>query len=157
MAAGSCGNPTSPSRNPNLIVRLTDDHIDDVDQVNLFFTDVTVKPVGRPVETLSVALATNPQDLLVLQDSVVTLATGLVEPGEYEFIRLNIDDARSSVVEGGLSKRLRTPSEQIRILGRFTVGEGGVTTVTLDFDAEESLVHLGNGDWLLKPVIAMSG
>ena len=50
---------------------------------------------------------------------------------------------------------LRIPSEKIKILGGFTVTEDGLTTVTLDFVAEESLVLLGNGEWLLQPVILM--
>ena len=50
---------------------------------------------------------------------------------------------------------LRIPSQEIKILGGFRVDDDGTTTITLDFDAERSLVKLGNGEWLLKPVIAM--
>ena len=50
---------------------------------------------------------------------------------------------------------LRIPSEEIKVLGGFTVTEEGLTTVTLDFVAEESLVLLGNDEWLLQPVILM--
>lgn len=51
---------------------------------------------------------------------------------------------------------VQIPSEEIKILGRFEVFEvaaGDPTTITLDFDVEESLVSLGNGNWLLTPVI----
>jgi hypothetical protein len=156
LALAACGEgPTSPSGNANLIVNLTDDHTDDVDEVNLFFTSVTANPTGGPPETLALALDTNPQDLLVLRDAVVALATSIVEPGDYVSLTINLDQERSNVVEAGEERSLRIPSEEIKILGGFAVGDDGVTIVTLDFDAEKSLVLLGNGEWLLTPVITM--
>lgn len=53
VAANACGDgPASPSRlsgNANLSVMLTDAPIDGVEQVNIYFTSVTVKPEGTPV------------------------------------------------------------------------------------------------------------
>ncbi len=149
------GSPTSPSGSPNLVVNLTDDHTDDVDEVNIFFASVTANPTDGPPEILELALEQNPQDLLVLQDAVITLATSVVEPGEYASLMIKFDQEQSNVVEAGEERPLRIPSQEIKILGGFAVSEDGVTTVTLDFQAEESLVKLGNGDWLLTPVITM--
>lgn len=56
-----------------------------------------------------------------------------------------------------MQKSLRVPSEEIKILSSFTVGTDRTTTLTLDFDAKSSLVRLGNGEWLLRPVIVMTG
>lgn len=161
VGLAACGDdPTSPGSN-NLRIRLTDNHIEDLEQVNIFFTDLTVKPAGKPVETVPLTLADNPQDLLVLRDKVVDLAAGNVSPGTYEFIMINLDEDRSNVVEAGETKSLRIPSEEVKILGRFTVLEDGTTSVTLDFDAERSLVkegfgEFGTGGWVLRPVIAIS-
>ena len=156
LASTGCDdNLASPSENANLIVALTDDHTDEVEEVNIFFTSVTANPVEGPPETLTLVLDPNPQDLLVLQDAVVPLATGIVEPGDYERLTVNIDQQRSNVVVAQEALPLRVPSEEIKILGGFSVADDGSTTVTLDFDAEASLVRLGNGDWLLKPVIVM--
>ena len=149
------GSPTSPSGSPNLVVNLTDDHTDDVDEVNIFFASVTANPTDGPPEILELALEQNPQDLLVLQDAVITLATSVVEPGEYASLTINLDQEESNVVEADEERSLRIPSQEIKILGGFAVSEDGVTTVTLDFQADESLVKLGNGDWLLTPVITM--
>jgi len=44
-------------------------------------------------------------------------------------------------------------SQEIKVLGGFTVPEGGDLTVTLDFDLSKSIQHLGNGKWLITPVI----
>ena len=128
-------------------------------EVNLFFTSVTAKPADAPTETLlDLGLTTNPQDLLALQDTEVTLASGVVEPGMYDFLMINLDQAQSYLVMTGSDDQvpLQIPSEEIKILGGFEVGDSDPTTITLDFDAERSLVLRGNGSWLLKPVITMS-
>ena len=78
-----------------------------------------------------------------------------VEPGDYVSLRINLDEELSNIVEGGKIFLFRIPSEEIKILGGFSVRDDGTTSVTLDFDAQRSLVRLGNGGWLLKPVIGM--
>ena len=150
----ACDSPTAPSGSPNLVVRLTDDHTLQVDKVRLYFTTVKAKPVDGPTETLNLELTTNPQDLLVLQDTVITLATADVPLGEYNFLMINLDEAASHLVlRNGDQVPVRIPSEEIKILGGFEVADETTTTITLDFDAEQSLVSLGNDGWLLKPVI----
>jgi len=153
IAAPACEeSPTSPGTASRLTVMLTDAPLEEVQQVNVFFTGVTVKPFGKSVEHLDLQLATNPVDLLTLDHQVVALAAGAVDPGDYEFIQVEIDPARSGVVVDGAAKPLSVPSKEVKILGTFTVGENG-TDLTLDFDASKSLLPLGNGGWLLKPVI----
>jgi hypothetical protein len=78
-----------------------------------------------------------------------------VEPGDYVSLRINLDEQLSNIVEGGTIFPIRIPSQEIKILGGFSVRDDGPTSVTLDFDAERSLVRLGNGEWLLKPIITM--
>ena len=158
LSARACGDsPVSPSGQANLTVLLTDDLTDDVEQVNIYFTSVTAKPVDGPVEELALELTEHPVDLLMLADEVTTLAAGVVQLGDYEFIHINIDEGRSHIVENGIQKPLQVPSEEVKVLSRFTVDEGHQTSVTLDFDADESLVLRGNGEWLLRPVIVTTG
>ena len=157
-AVSACGsNPASPSANGNLRLMLTDAPLDDVDEVNIYFTSVTAKPLGKPVEELTLTLPENPIDLLTLTDNTVNFATGAVDPGEYEFLHINIDPRRSNIVENGVEKPLQVPSDEIKILGGFVVEDDHTTTLTLDFDAEKSLLRLGSGDWLLIPVIVTTG
>lgn len=160
IISASCGgNPTSPSAivNANLRLMLTDAPIDDVEEVNIYFTSVTAKPVGRPPTELLLELEENPIDLLTLEDTVAEFAAALVPPGDYEFIHINIDEDRSSVVEKGVTKSLQVPSEEIKILGGFKVDDSTATTLTLDFDAKASLLLRGNGEWLLRPVVVITG
>lgn len=54
LVASACdSSPVSPSGQPNLTIMLTDDITDDVEQVNVYFTSVTAKPVGGPVVELA--------------------------------------------------------------------------------------------------------
>jgi len=154
FAQGACeGNPVSPTARGSLLVLLTDAPIGDVERVEIFFTSLKVKPAGGPPFDLDLVLADNPIDLLTLSDRVTALATGSVAAGDYEFIQVNIDPARSRLVESGAARSLKAPSTEVKILGGFTVEADQQTTITLDFDATRSLVSLGNGDWLLKPLI----
>jgi len=162
LVTASCGGPTSPSGSQNLRLMLTDAPLDEVDGVYIHFTSVTVKPVDQPPVEVALTLTPNPVDLLTLANVETLFAAGPVPAGDYEFIRINIDQDHSFiVVEGGnpanLADRrpLRVPSQEVKILGGFTVAQP--TTLTLDFDANASLVHLGNGEWLLRPVIVHTG
>lgn len=160
LLTASCsgsGIPTSPSGSANLRLMLTDAPIPGVEQVNIYFTSVTVKAAGQPPQELALQLQTNPVDLLTLDDQVVGFATGVVTPGDVEWIRINIDASMSNLMFNGVETALRVPSEEIKILGGFAVDANHLTTLTLDFDAAASLVSLGNGEWLLKPVVILAG
>jgi hypothetical protein len=166
LVTASCGGaPTSPSLSgpTNLKLMLTDDPIDDVEEVRICFTSVTIKPTDGPVQhRLPLELPVcdspeNPVDLLELQDDAIAFAGGVVEPGSYEFIHINIDEDKSYIVQSGEKKSLQVPSEEIKIVGGFSVGDDTVTTLTLDFDAKASLRLRGNGEWLLTPIVVITG
>jgi len=151
---GGGGSETSSGgTSGNLNIYLTDAPTDEVSKVNVYITGLTVKRSGASVERISddVGLI----DLLTLQNSTQLIAVANVQPGNYEFIMVELDQSRSSVVEksSGNTLPLKIPSQEIKVLGGFAVQEDGQTDVVLDFDAEKSLVKLGNNNWLLKPVI----
>jgi hypothetical protein len=77
--------------------------------------------------------------------------------GTAVIIHINIDESKSFIVVNGAQRPLRVPSKEIKILGGFKVDESHVTTLTLDFDAQASIVTLSNGGFLLKPVIVKTG
>ena len=136
-----------------LSVYLTDAPTDEVSSVNVYITGLTVKRSGASVERFSndVGLI----DLLTLRNSSLLMAEKNVRAGDYEFIRVELDQSRSNVIDKstGETLPLKIPSEEIKVHGGFVVPTGGATNVVLDFDADKSLVKLGNGNWLLKPVI----
>ncbi len=148
------GSPTASTRG-TLTIQLTDQPIEAILEVNVFIAGLTVKRSGADVERIAGEVGV--VDLLKLLDATQLLVTAGVGAGSYEFIMVELDESRSSVVEGPVpvTKPLKIPSQEVKVLGGFDVMASGETTVTLDFDASKSLHQEGNGDWLLEPVIVM--
>ena len=147
------GSPSSPDGMGTLRVHLTDAPVEDASEVNVHITGLTVKRVGSPVERISDDVGTF--DLLELTDSEAMLATQNVAAGDYDFLLVELSADGSSIREAGTRDEfpLQIASSEVKILNGFTVRENGTTDVLLDFDAAASLRHLGNGSWLLTPVI----
>ena len=95
-------------------------------------------------------------NLLDLTNGVNTLiATGDMEPGTISQIRL-ILGPNNSVVVDGVSHPLSTPSAQqsgLKLQVHQTFEPGVSYAIMLDFDANQSIVSKGNGEYQLKPVI----
>ena len=145
--------PTTPSGLSKLTILLTDAPIDGLSQVNVFISGLMVKHVTLPVERID--FEGTLVDLLALNDTTQFLATAGVVPGVYAFIMVELDAARSNVVGTAGRQPVQIPSNKIKVLGGFEVPENVEVTVTLDFDASDSLIQLGNGRWLMSPVIVM--
>jgi len=152
---GGGGSTSSDGGGPlgGLSIYLTDAPTDEVSSVNVYIVGLSVKRSGDPVKRISDDIGL--VDLLTLRDSRQLMTRTQVEAGRYEFIQVNLDQSRSNVVEINNSQTmpLKIASEEIKVLGGFTVEPGGETEVVLDFDADRSLKKRGNGDWLLEPVI----
>lgn len=153
---GSDDDPSMPPGTATLRVLMTDAPTDELSQINVYIVGFTVKRTGEPVERIAndVGLV----DLLTLRNVLRLLATAGVDGGTYEFIRVDLDQDRSYVVEVGSTAHLplKIPSEEIKVNGGFTVPVGMITSLTLDFDAAASIKQLGNGDWLLTPIIILA-
>jgi len=95
-------------------------------------------------------------NLLDLTNGVNTLiATSDMEPGTISQIRL-ILGPNNSVVVDGVSHPLSTPSAEqsgLKLQVHQTFEPGVSYAIMLDFDANQSIVEKGNGEYQLKPVI----
>jgi len=95
-------------------------------------------------------------NLLDLTNGVNTLiATADMEPGTISQIRL-ILGPNNSVIVDGVSHPLSTPSAEqsgLKIQVHQTFEPGVSYAILLDFDANQSIVEKGNGEYSLKPVI----
>lgn len=106
----------------------------------------------------TVALNTNNRiyNLLNFSNGVDTLlATGDLEPGTISQIRL-ILGANNTVTLDGVVYPLSTPSAMqsgLKLEVNKTFESGVSYIIKLDFDANKSIVSLGNGSYQLKPVI----
>ncbi len=146
----------------NVNVRMTDAPAD-YDQVNIVVEEVRIRTAdcngGRNDCWTVISSGEATYDLLQLQNGVfVTLATGRTVPaGSYDQIVLVLGEG-SNVVVDGVSHPLKVPGGAHRgvvIEGDFSVPDGGTADVLLDFDAEQSIKKIGNGQYMLMPRIRM--
>ena len=98
-------------------------------------------------------------NLIELENVSVLLSEGQLEPGKYTQIRLFITNPNILLYESEEVITLVIPSADqtgIKLIHPFEIIEGEITELTIDFDAEKSVVETGNGDYKLKPVIKVT-
>jgi hypothetical protein len=123
-------------------------------QVNVDVIGVEITGDGGQSVTLNVVPGI--YDLLKLSNGVEKLiATDTLEISKVQQIRLVLG-TRNTVVLDGMTYPLSTPSAEqsgLKLQVNQTLQEGIMYHVLLDFDANKSIVKLGNGGYKLKPVI----
>jgi len=95
-------------------------------------------------------------DLITLQNVSELLVDGSFDAGKYTQIRLFITNASVGIELGESGVIVEIPSVYqtgIKLIHPFEIVEGMITKLTIDFDAEKSIVKTGNGEYKLKPVI----
>lgn len=105
-------------------------------------------------------------DLIELEDVSILLASLELAPNKYTQLRIFLNGDASLVLEGeeGLdgptvTVPLEIPSSVntgIKLNRPFEIVEGMITKLTIDFDAEKSVIETGNGKYKMKPVISLS-
>ena len=127
--------------------------------VNVTISAVQVVDASNGVTTIS----NSPQtfDLLALQNVDAVIGTASLPPGNYTQIRLIVSSA-SVVDNNGVTHAVTVPSGSqtgIKLVDNFTITQGQLTAITLDFNAAQSIVQTGNSAspqgirYILKPVI----
>ena len=95
-------------------------------------------------------------DLLELTNGAsAVLGDTSLTPGRYTQIRLLIGDS-SYVIDQGAKHFLEVPSGSqsgLKLNHQFTIEEGKLYELLLDFNCDNSIVITGNGKYKLKPVI----
>lgn len=115
-----------------------------------------VEITGNGVTT---TLNVNPgiYNLLDFANGVDTLiATGSLTVDKVQQIRLILGPNNTIVTSAGITYPLKTPSAQqsgLKLQVHQDLQAGVAYYVLLDFDAAQSIVEHGNGDYSLKPVI----
>ena len=103
-------------------------------------------------------------DLLTLEDVSLLLGSMELTPNHYTQLRVFLKEEATLVLEGGTGPDseetvpLEIPSSAtsgIKLNRPFDIVEGEVTELTLDFDAEKSVIKTGNGKYKMKPVITV--
>ena len=156
-----------------LSVGLTDAFTDDYQAVYVTINEVQVhmpggewEVVGTPEETYNL--------LELVNGMIEQLALTELAAGDYTQMRLILGEnpdghdgednilghehpyANYIIDTSDNEVEMKTPSAQqtgIKIVHGFTINDGGVTELVLDFDAQKSVVKTGGGKYLLKPTI----
>lgn len=90
-------------------------------------------------------------DLIEIKDIKEFLGSTELGTGRYTQIRLNVDSA--TVTVGGVEHELEVPSESIKLTKSFNIEANETTTLTLDFEANESIHKTGSDKYILRPTI----
>jgi hypothetical protein len=160
-------NNVSPRAGEGMLnVQLTDSPACGYNSVNVTVDRVQISPAGTGWTTIPVDSSVGRIDLLSLTNGmVVTLGQAPLPAGTYQQVRLVLKKnestepwANSVVLTGAATETpLKSPSGQqnvYKIIGPFTVQEGRLTDLVLDFHSCKSIVMAGkSGQYLLKPVV----
>jgi hypothetical protein len=155
-ALAGCGG--SSSGTGQLQVRLVDAPLA-ADEVNVTITGiqvhetgggwVTVKEYDPPLEVNLLEYASSGQSLL--------LADEPLDAGHYTMVRLMLSSAEVVIGSGTFPVDLTNVEQTgVKCNGQFTVEEGQLMALMLDFNAASSFVDTGGGTYMLHPVMTMS-
>lgn len=148
----SCNNDSTKASYP-VAIKMTDAP----GPYEAVFVDLQgVEITGSGGQTVTLNANKGIYNLLDLTNGLNTLiATDTLETPTVEQIRL-ILGTNNTVVLDGVSYPLSTPSADqsgLKLQVHQTLEQGILYTILLDFDANKSIVNLGNGSYKLKPVI----
>lgn len=158
LAMAACGGGGG-SGTGSLTVGVTDAPVDGAEAVVVAFTKVTVHKADGT--TIEFPYDGEPIDLLQFQDPVgepraVLVDSQSLEAGEYNWIRLDVEAVSgvrdSYITIGGQEYDLRVPSGVLKLNRPFTVPQGGLLDITLDFDLRKSVTKPA-GDYILRPTV----
>jgi len=140
-----------------ITVGISDGLVESASEVVVSFTGLELKPKAgasftlEPNQPLTI-------DLLEYQDGkrAVLLDGEVVGAGEYNWLRLAVQEMDSYIVVNGQQYPLEIPSGEqsgLKLIHPFTVAVGSITDFTIEFDLRKSLVRTGAGRHELRPAL----
>ena len=90
-------------------------------------------------------------DLIKIKDVKEFLGNSELKAGKYTQVRLNVDKALVTI--DGTEYDLTIPSKTVKLVKPFNIVENQTTTLTLDFDAKESINSAGKDKYIMNPTI----
>ena len=92
-------------------------------------------------------------DLVGIRNVKEFLGSKNLSAGVYTQMRLHIDEAFVTI--NGTQYDLKVPSESIKLVKGFRIIDGETTTLTLDFDVNESVHKTGSDKYIFQPTIVV--
>jgi len=94
-------------------------------------------------------------DLIGLRGVEEILGEEELPTGHYTQIRMDVEIVGAVVDGESTSVDVVLPSGKLKLIGLFEIGDNQKTVLTLDFDADASLVPTGEGKVQFKPVVKL--
>lgn len=168
----ACGkSSTSPTGMTTLNVMMKDTPFTDAKALFVTFSTVSAHLSGGDFMTLPFTGGASSRtcDLKKLTSAQDVLGTGPLPTGHYTEIRLVVsnstvyfDSASTGAACGatltpppGASAAVQVASGDVKLNREFDLTSATATTVTLDFDGNQSVKAVGNGQYLMTPVIGI--
>ena len=173
MSLTACSSsPSSPSSGSNLTIMLKDSPFSDAKALLVTFSEVSAHVSGTGGFTpipFSGGATSRTCDLKKLAAATDVLGTGTLTAGHYTQLRLTVSSAildfdsassgaacQASITPASKNTaNITIPSGQLILNREFDVTQNGATTITLDFDGDQSVHAQGNGQYNMSPVIAV--
>lgn len=134
-----------------LEVRVTDAPTHGVSAVNITVSNIEVHKTTGETEWLSIIEEDKNFDLLKLRGVEEVLGSKEIETGNYTQIRMDVKEVIVTI--DGEPQKAKLPSGKLKLLYSFEVERDKITVLTLDFDADKSVVVTGDGKVIFKPVV----
>ena len=141
-----------PGQKATLRIWATDAPPKDVTKILITVSEIQVQSSGDE-PWLTVVSGPVEFDLVEIQGVEQILGEAELDPGRYGQIRLTVEKAEVTVQGNTVSARV--PSDKLKIVGGFDLVAGQTTILTLDFDAEKSVVIAGTRNVLIKPTVKL--
>lgn len=166
LVLGGCSDSESPEATGTLNVSMVDAPLMEsgVEAVNVTFSSIRVHRSDNAEAAADgwidivgpeTAVENRTFNLFELVNGVsAVLGEQVLVAGTYTQIRIIVESATLRV--DGVDEELTIPSSAqtgIKLVGNFTVEPNVITELMLDFDAEQSVRNLGNGEWEMRPTI----
>ena len=132
-----------------------------VSEINVNLTNIEVHKAGDETGTkgdwIMVIAEAKPFDLIKLRESGVEDVLGEAEilSGHYTQIQMDVELVDAIIDDERVDAGVVLPSGKLKLIGSFDVETGKKTVLTLDFDADKSLVFTGEGKVIFKPVVKL--
>lgn len=172
LALGGCGGGSASSDSDlpgtgSLSLAITDAPVDNVQEVWVEFTGVSVKPASGPAIDFTFDQPVSVDLLTLTGENTTTLLNNAEVPaGDYEWILLRVNAEFDSVYDsyvvedmGGMVE-LRVPSgseQGLRLVSGFAVVAGGSASFVIDWDLLQALTApVGQPGYYLRPALRIT-
>ena len=143
----------------NLVLQITDKPALDIEKAEVTISKIQVHLATSGNDSnattesgwLTVVEGPVTYDLVAINDVNELLGEKQLAAGIYTQIRLDVDKALVTI--NGTEHNLTIPSKTVKLVKEFEIKDGVTTTLTLDFDAENSVHEASDGKYIMRPTI----